>query len=305
MPAGGLRGPDGSRGDVPVGGGRSALCLIDDGDSVRLNMMPMTSATVSAAMSPTVAGTPMAAAIPRGGGDHDMGLVPDTSTAGFGSLSSIVCRPVLSDVDSSSVYVAETVGSKGERCSGPTSPCMMLLGVDPSGGEDGNTSGWIGGSGGSGGSGRRGGKTPRSCFLERLGVLHGTRWVASAKNKLWWMTPAWGTRGGAVPVETQFLLVELGKEGVESAEGYYACVLPLICESTYSGMLQGGASVGRQAQRQGYVCLRCGACVCVCVLSCVRCGVLQGVCQALVQRLLSMHTSIQPSAGSSHCSSRC
>ena len=96
------------------------------------------------------------------------------------------------------------------------------------------------------------GAKPTSCFNASLGCLEGRRWVGSAKNKLWWMTPSWGTFGGDVPLETQFLLVELGEgqrqrqtEGdVGENEGgerrLYACLLPLICDGTFSGMLVGG-----------------------------------------------------------------
>ena len=96
------------------------------------------------------------------------------------------------------------------------------------------------------------GAEPTSCFHASLGCLEGRRWVASAKNKLWWMTPSWGTRGADVPLETQFLLVELeegqpqGKvgerEGGEQRQ-LYACLLPLICDGAFSGMLVGGDRV--------------------------------------------------------------
>ena len=35
------------------------------------------------------------------------------------------------------------------------------------------------------------------------------RWVASARNKLWWMTPEFGTSARELPPEVQFLLVEV------------------------------------------------------------------------------------------------
>ncbi len=110
---------------------------------------------------------------------------------------------------------------------------------------------------------------PTSCFHASLGCLEGRRWVGSAKNKLWWMTPSWGTLGGDVPLETQFLLVELGEgegdgEGDGEGEGeggpqrqreggvggnegeerrLYACLLPLICDGAFTGMLAGGDRV--------------------------------------------------------------
>jgi hypothetical protein len=49
-----------------------------------------------------------------------------------------------------------------------------------------------------------------------------TRWMACARNKLWWMTPEWGTTMDELPTETQFLLLEHGSHGV------YSILLPLI-----------------------------------------------------------------------------
>ena len=48
------------------------------------------------------------------------------------------------------------------------------------------------------------------------------RFLACARNKLWWMTPEWGTALGDLPPETQFLLLELEEPGA------YGLVLPLI-----------------------------------------------------------------------------
>ena len=48
------------------------------------------------------------------------------------------------------------------------------------------------------------------------------RWMACARNKLWWMTPEWGKMGDAIPTETQFLLLENGKAGP------YTVLLPLL-----------------------------------------------------------------------------
>jgi hypothetical protein len=48
------------------------------------------------------------------------------------------------------------------------------------------------------------------------------RFLACARNKLWWMTPEWGSTMGALPPETQFLLLELEEPGT------YGVVLPLI-----------------------------------------------------------------------------
>lgn len=62
------------------------------------------------------------------------------------------------------------------------------------------------------------------CGMLQL-VCH--RWVASAKNKLWWMTPEWGTTASQLPPETQFLLIEV------AAGGPYALFLPLIDSNTF------------------------------------------------------------------------
>ena len=64
-----------------------------------------------------------------------------------------------------------------------------------------------------------------------LGVLRCRRWLACARNKLWWMTPEWGVSGRELPPETQFLLMEL--EG-----GEYVIMLPLIDSDTFRGTLR-------------------------------------------------------------------
>jgi hypothetical protein len=51
------------------------------------------------------------------------------------------------------------------------------------------------------------------------------RYMALGRNKLWWMTPEWGSTLEGMPPETQFLLLEL-QEG-----GPYVLVLPLIEDS--------------------------------------------------------------------------
>ena len=64
-----------------------------------------------------------------------------------------------------------------------------------------------------------------------LGALASTRFLAGARSKLWWMFPAWGSAGAAVPPETQFLLCEL-------APGVYAALTPLISEGAFRGTLR-------------------------------------------------------------------
>jgi hypothetical protein len=64
-----------------------------------------------------------------------------------------------------------------------------------------------------------------------LGILRCNRWLACARNKMWWMTPEWGTSGRELPPETQFLLLEL-------ADGNYGILLPLIDNDTFRGTLR-------------------------------------------------------------------
>lgn len=44
-----------------------------------------------------------------------------------------------------------------------------------------------------------------SKFEFRFGSLRCSRWMCSAKNKLWWMTPSWGKSLQHIPPETQVL----------------------------------------------------------------------------------------------------
>lgn len=64
-----------------------------------------------------------------------------------------------------------------------------------------------------------------------LGSLRCRRWLACARNKMWWMTPEWGTTAKELPPETQFLLLELD-------DGGYAIMLPLIDNDTFRGTLR-------------------------------------------------------------------
>jgi raffinose synthase len=56
--------------------------------------------------------------------------------------------------------------------------------------------------------------------VKLCGEMCATAFVASARCKLWWMTPTWGHGGEDVRAETQFALMELG-DGAG-----YACALP-------------------------------------------------------------------------------
>ena len=73
---------------------------------------------------------------------------------------------------------------------------------------------------------------PTACEDIPLGaLLPGARFLAGARSKLWWMFPAWGASGAAVPPETQFLLVEL-------APGVFAALTPLIDGGAFRGTLR-------------------------------------------------------------------
>uniref|UniRef100_A0A061S594 galactinol--sucrose galactosyltransferase n=1 Tax=Tetraselmis sp. GSL018 TaxID=582737 RepID=A0A061S594_9CHLO len=65
-----------------------------------------------------------------------------------------------------------------------------------------------------------------------LGRLACCRFLALARCKLWWMTPAWGSTAKDVPPETQFLLLELAEGGP------YAIMLPLIDSGSFRATLR-------------------------------------------------------------------
>ena len=58
------------------------------------------------------------------------------------------------------------------------------------------------------------------------------RFMACARNKLWWMTPEWGTTMSELPTETQFLLLQHGRKGP------YTAILPLITRSGFRATLK-------------------------------------------------------------------
>ncbi|CAI5976442.1 unnamed protein product [Closterium sp. NIES-65] len=98
-----------------------------------------------------------------------------------------------------------------------------------------------------------------SWHVFRLGVLRGARFLCCFRFKLWWMTQRVGSSGREVPVETQFLLLELppqqqqqqdsggeGKVVGEEAGGsasarVYVVVLPLL-DGSFRAALQGSPS---------------------------------------------------------------
>ncbi|KAJ0984748.1 hypothetical protein J5N97_003104 [Dioscorea zingiberensis] len=69
-----------------------------------------------------------------------------------------------------------------------------------------------------------------------LGTLRDLRFMASFRFKLWWMAQRMGNRGGDVPLETQFLLLESKDED----EIVYVVLLPLV-EGPFRACLQGNA----------------------------------------------------------------
>ncbi|KAK8454939.1 hypothetical protein SEVIR_4G054800v4 [Setaria viridis] len=83
---------------------------------------------------------------------------------------------------------------------------------------------------------------PAARHVISLGALRGVRFMACFRFKLWWMAQRMGERGGDVPLETQFLLVESRGAGADGGEGApaYVVFLPLV-EGAFRASLQGGA----------------------------------------------------------------
>lgn len=91
-------------------------------------------------------------------------------------------------------------------------------------------------------------ENPNSRHLFSLGQLRGHRFLSCFRFKLWWMTQKVGNRGGEIPVETQFLLVESREEkestenSVDACGGHtditYIVFLPLL-DGSFRTSLQG------------------------------------------------------------------
>lgn len=87
----------------------------------------------------------------------------------------------------------------------------------------------------------------KSRHVVSVGALRDVRFMACFRFKLWWMAQKMGDKGGDIPLETQFLLVET-KDGshLESDDGneenqiVYTVFLPLI-EGSFRACLQGNA----------------------------------------------------------------
>lgn len=75
-----------------------------------------------------------------------------------------------------------------------------------------------------------------------LGTLRDVRFLACFRFKLWWMAQRMGDKGGDIPLETQFLLVETKNDDVDDENNkiVYAVFLPLI-EGPFRAVLQGNS----------------------------------------------------------------
>lgn len=75
------------------------------------------------------------------------------------------------------------------------------------------------------------------------------RYLSCARNKLWWMTPEWGTPSTPFKPETQFVLLEL-EDG-----GPYVIILPLI-DDTFRATVRPAASSFLSPAESGAMALR-------------------------------------------------
>uniref|UniRef100_A0ACD5XXX6 Uncharacterized protein n=1 Tax=Avena sativa TaxID=4498 RepID=A0ACD5XXX6_AVESA len=92
---------------------------------------------------------------------------------------------------------------------------------------------------------------PASRHVVSLGAMRGVRFMACFRFKMWWMAQRMGDKGGDVPHETQFLLVE-SKPAAAAADGQdedasYVVFLPLV-EGAFRASLQGGGAGGDELQ---------------------------------------------------------
>lgn len=70
----------------------------------------------------------------------------------------------------------------------------------------------------------------------------GLRWMAGARCKLWWMTPAWGAAADPIPTETQFLLARCELGDVPDVEAPFVFFLPLVTGSFRSTLQAEGTN---------------------------------------------------------------
>ncbi|KAF0901643.1 hypothetical protein E2562_003596 [Oryza meyeriana var. granulata] len=87
---------------------------------------------------------------------------------------------------------------------------------------------------------------PASRHVVSLGALRGVRFMACFRFKLWWMAQKMGEKGGDVPHETQFLLVE-SKAAADGGDDAYVVFLPLV-EGAFRASLQGGGAGGDELE---------------------------------------------------------
>ncbi|KAM0918564.1 hypothetical protein ACQ4PT_009055 [Festuca glaucescens] len=88
---------------------------------------------------------------------------------------------------------------------------------------------------------------PASRHVVSLGAMRGVRFMACFRFKMWWMAQRMGVKGGDVPHETQFLLVESKAAGDSEEETSYVVFLPLV-EGAFRASLQGGGAGGYELQ---------------------------------------------------------
>ncbi|KAL6839028.1 hypothetical protein ACP4OV_031082 [Aristida adscensionis] len=88
---------------------------------------------------------------------------------------------------------------------------------------------------------------PKSFHLFTFGTLRDCRFLCLFRFKLWWMTQRMGVAGRDVPLETQFMLIEVpagdgdGDGGDDGGAPLYVVVLPLL-EGQFRASLQGNDS---------------------------------------------------------------
>ncbi|CAM0913000.1 unnamed protein product [Alopecurus aequalis] len=88
---------------------------------------------------------------------------------------------------------------------------------------------------------------PASRHVVSLGAMRGVRFMACFRFKMWWMAQRMGDKGGDVPHETQFLLVESEPAGGAEEDTSYVVFLPLV-EGAFRASLQGGGAGGDELQ---------------------------------------------------------
>lgn len=70
-----------------------------------------------------------------------------------------------------------------------------------------------------------------------LGKLQCSRFLAGARQKLWWMVPSWGKSAADIPNETQFMILRLSNPG--DAKETYALILTMV-SGPFRSSIRGG-----------------------------------------------------------------